>query len=184
MDVTQQKKTEQSLKIAEENYRSIFENALEGIFQSTPEGHYLNVNPAMAKIYGYDSPEEMINNVKHISQQIYVDSQKRKEFKFLLEKQDYIKDFEYQIYLKDRQIIWLEENTRAVRDNEGNLLYYEGIVQDITQRKIKEKMLQKQIEELRISIDENKKQQEVKSIIESDYFQELKANVHQLRINS
>lgn len=183
-DISDRKQVEQSLRIAEENYRSIFENSLQGIFQSTPQGYYLNLNSAMAKIHGYDSPDEMIANVKHINQQIYVNPQVREEFQLLLEKQDYIQDFEYEVHRRDGKIIWLQENTRAVRDNYGQLLYYEGIIQDITERKLKEKMLQKQIEELRISIDQNKRQQEVNSILESEYFQELKANLNQLRINS
>lgn len=182
-DVSDRKQIEQSLRIAEENYRGIFENALEGIFQSTPEGCYLSVNPAMAKIHGYNSPEEMIVNIQSINEKIYVDKQIREKFKLLLENQDYIKNFDYQVYRRDGQIIWLEENTRAVRDNCGKLLYYEGIVQDITERKLREKMLTKQIEELTISIDQNKRQHEVNSIAESDYFQELKANLNQLRVS-
>lgn len=182
-DISDRKKVEELLRIAEENYRSIFHNALEGIFQSTPEGYYLNVNPAMAKIHGYNSPEEMIINVKHINQQIHINNQRREKFKLLRENQDYIKNFEYQVYHQDGQIIWLQENTRRVCDNNGKILYYEGIVQDITEQKFKEKMLKKQIEELKISIDQDKRKQEVNSIAESDYFKELKANVSQLRIS-
>jgi PAS domain S-box-containing protein len=183
-DVSDRKIIEESLRITEENYRSIFENSLEGIFQSTPKGYYLNVNPAMAKIHGYNSPEDMIASVKHIDHQIYVNFNIREEFKLLLEQQDKISNFEYQVYRKDGKIIWLQENTRAVRDNKGKLMYYEGIVQDITDRKRKEEILRKQIEELQISLNQNKRKQEVDSIIKSEYFQEIKANINQLKKNN
>ncbi len=180
-DITERKKAEDALSIAEENYRSIFENALEGIFQSTPDGYYINVNPAMAKIHGYNSPQEMMAKVAKIEQQIYVDSHVCQEFRELLQKQDRVENFEYQMYRQDGKIIWIGENTRAVRDRNGNLLYYEGIVQDITQRKQKEETLRRQIRELRVSIDQQKREQEVKSIVESEYFQQLKEDLKNLR---
>ena len=180
-DITERKKAEDALSIAEENYRSIFENALEGIFQSTPDGYYININPAMAKIHGYNSPQAMMAKVAKIEQQIYVDSQVCQKFRELLQKQDRVENFEYQVYRQDGKIIWIGENTRAVRDRNGNLLYYEGIVQDITQRKRKEETLRRQIRELRISIDQQKREQEVKSIVESEYFQQLKEDLKNLR---
>lgn len=180
-DITERKKAEDALRIAEENYRSIFENALEGIFQSTPDGYYLNVNPAMAKIHGYNSPQEMMAEVAKIEQQIYVNPHVCQEFQNLFQKQDRVENFEYQVYRQDGKIIWIQENTRAVRDRNGNLLYYEGIVQDITQRKQKEEALKRQIKELRISIDQQKREREVKSIVESEYFQQLKADLKNLR---
>ncbi len=183
-DISEKKRAEEALRIAEENYRSIFENALEGIFQSSPEGYYIKVNPAMAKIHGYSSPDEMIANVKHIDQQIYINPNIREQFQLLLNQGDKINNFEYQVYRRDGQIIWLQENTRAVHDNRGNLLYYEGMVHDITERKRKEEILKRQLQELQVSIDQNQKQQTVNTIIESEYFQRLQANIDQLRINS
>ncbi len=180
-DVSDRQQTEEALSTEEENYRSIFENALEGIFQSTPKGHYIKVNPAMAKIHGYDSPQAMIAKVRKIEQQIYVDPNVCEKFKTLLQKQDKVESFEYQVYRQDGRVIWIEESTRAVRDRNDNLLHYQGIVQDITKRKQKEEALKRQIKKLSISIDQEKREKEVRSIAESEYFQQLKADLKDLR---
>ncbi|UBF24564.1 PAS domain S-box protein [Kovacikia minuta CCNUW1] len=179
-DITDRKRAEAALRIAEENYRSIFENALEGIFQSSPEGHFISVNPAMARIYGYSSPKEVITNVTAIETQTYVDPKGREEFKRLMDEYGIVKDLEYQIYRKDGSIIWIKEDTRAVRDANGRLLYYEGIVEDITQRKRLEAELKRQLQELQIEIDDQKRKREVAQITQSDYFQELQAEVDRL----
>ncbi|MFB2934434.1 ATP-binding protein [Aerosakkonemataceae cyanobacterium BLCC-F154] len=120
---------------AETKYRCIFENAIDGIFQSTPDGKYLNVNPALVRIYGYKSPEEMIHNITNIGQQVYVDMNRRAEFVSAIEKHGSVSQFESQVYRQDLSIIWISENARAVYDNDGNVLYYEGTVEDITERK-------------------------------------------------
>lgn len=137
----ERKQAEEAQKKAEAKYRSIFENAIEGIFQSTPDGRYLSANPALARIYGYHSPEELIQNLTNISEQLYVNPKQRQEFCQLMAEQGKISGFEYQIYRQDGQIIWISENSRAVYDQEGNTLYYEGTVEDITQRKIAEEKL-------------------------------------------
>ncbi|MEM9978544.1 MAG: cache domain-containing protein, partial [Cyanobacteria bacterium P01_D01_bin.2] len=90
----------EALRIAEENYRSIFENALEGIFQSSPEGHFINVNPALANIYGYDSPQEMIDSITNIGSQLYVNPEKRADFQEKINAHDSITGFQYQCYCK------------------------------------------------------------------------------------
>jgi PAS domain S-box-containing protein len=90
-----------------ERYSSIVENAIEGIFQSTPEGHYLLVNPALARMYGYASPEELINSVRDISKSVYVDEAMRYEFKRLIERDGFVNGLEYQVYCKDGGIIWI-----------------------------------------------------------------------------
>jgi len=118
-----------------EEYQSIFENATEGIFQSCTEGHYLKVNPAMARIYGYESPEDMVKSVTDISKQIHVDEDSRKQFLEILTKHDRVDGFEARNYCKDRSIIWTQTNARAVRDNKGKILYFEGFLTDITSRK-------------------------------------------------
>jgi PAS domain S-box-containing protein len=182
IDITERELAEEALRIAEENYRSIFENALEGIFQATPDGHYISVNPAMARIYGYDSPEEMIATVTKISR-LYVDPSHQDEFERLMESKGEVKNLEYQVYRKDGSIVWVEEDTRAVRDRSGNLLYYEGLIQDISQRKRQEDELRRQLQELRVEIDHQKRQQDVAKIIQSDYFQELKENTEGLDID-
>ncbi len=98
--------TEEALRLAEEKYRSIFENAVEGIFQTTPEGRYLKVNPALAKMHGFASPEEMMASLTNIGQQLYVDPARRDEFARLMREQGIVRDFESQVYRKDGSIIW------------------------------------------------------------------------------
>ncbi|WP_054469936.1 EAL domain-containing protein [Planktothricoides sp. SR001] len=130
-----QKQTEKQLKETTEKYRSIFENAVEGIFQTTADGRYLTVNPMLATIYGYDSPGEMMANLTDIEHQLYVNPQRRNEFRHLLEKQDAVWAFESEIYRKDGQIIWISECARKIRNAAGEIIGYEGTVVDITQRK-------------------------------------------------
>ena len=115
-------------------YASIVQNAVEGIFQSTPDGRYLLVNPALAHMYGYDSPEELLASVSDISRSIYVDPSVRDEFKRLMARDGQVRGLEYQVRRKDGTPIWIEEHARAVRDDSGRVLYYEGFIQDITRR--------------------------------------------------
>ena len=183
IDITERKQAEESLRIAEENYRSIFENALEGIFQSSPEGRFLRVNPALAKIYGYDSPNEMITSITNIGEQLYVDSEQRKEFQEQLAKQQSVSDFEYRSYCKDGRIIWTQIDARVVKDNQGEILYYEGMVQDVTERKRREDELRKQLEELRIEIDHSKREKEVAMLTESSFFQEVQQEMAQVDLD-
>lgn len=180
IDISEQKRAEKALRLAEQNYRSIFENALEGVFQSSLDGRFISVNPAMAKIYGYSSPAEMVDSITDIAIQVYVDPSGREFFKQQMNQQDEIKGAEYRIYRKDGSIIWVEENARAVRDDDGNLLYYEGIVQDITQRKQLEAQLKQQVENLRIEIDQQKRAEDVAEITQSGYFQEVQEEIAQV----
>lgn len=146
-NITEQKRAEAALRIAEENYRGIFENALEGIFQSTPRGQYIRINPAMARIYGYRSPIEMIESIINIPQQIYVDPSDYVEFQHQMDAHGTVKNQVYQSRRKDGSTIWVEENTRAVRDENGNLLYYEGIIEDITEQKQRNEILEERVRE-------------------------------------
>ena len=116
-----------------ENYYGLFDHLVEGIFRTTPDGHYLLANVALARIYGYDSPVELMASIKDIGRSLYVDPARREEFVRLMQTSDTITDFESQIYRKDGSTIWISENCRAVRDAQGKLLYYEGTVEDITQ---------------------------------------------------
>ena len=125
----------QQLEEAEAKYRSIFENAGEGIFQSTPDGRYITANPALAKIYGYESPEEVTAKFTDIERQLYVDPARRTEFLHSIEESGIVSDFESQIYRSDGSIVWISEKARAVRNPSGTVLYYEGLIEDITQRK-------------------------------------------------
>ncbi|WP_448267493.1 PAS domain-containing sensor histidine kinase [Nostoc sp. DSM 114159] len=130
----------QKLKVAEAKYRSIFENAVEGIFQSSPDGHYITANPALARIYGYSLVDEVTANFTDI-EQLYVDPNRRAEFVRLMEKYGSVSDFESQIYRQDGSIVWISEKAYEVRDEKGKLLYYEGLIEDITQRKQTEEEL-------------------------------------------
>jgi PAS domain S-box-containing protein len=140
-------------KQAEQKYQSIFENSMEGIFQSSPLGHYLSLNPAMARLYGYASPKEMLEAIRNIAAQIYVEPEKRSEFISLLDLQNSVENFEARNYCKDESIIWTSTSARAVRDPNGNILYYEGFVQDITQRKRVEEALQNSEKRFRALIE-------------------------------
>jgi len=127
-----------ALKESEEKYRSIFENSVDGIFQTSVNGQYLSANPALARIYGYASVEQMLTEIVDIETQLYVESDRRQQFQSLMESNDTITNFESQVYKRDRQTIWISENVRALRDQNGNILYYEGTVEDISQRKLAE----------------------------------------------
>ena len=116
-------------------YRGFFEHAWEGFFQTTPEGQYLRVNPALARIYGYDSPKALMNALTDINVQLYVDSGRRVEFARLMRGPGEVIEFESEVYRRDGSIIWISENARVVSDDDGKPLFYEGSVQDITARK-------------------------------------------------
>ncbi|NET88148.1 MAG: PAS domain S-box protein [Kamptonema sp. SIO1D9] len=131
----------QQLLDVQQQYCSLFDNAVVGIFQTTPNGRYLIANRALAKIYGYSSPQQLLDNLTDIASQLYVDPQRRQEFIEILQSQGKVSDFESQIYRRDGSIIWISENATAVKDEAGNILYYEGFVSDITQRKETESAL-------------------------------------------
>jgi len=134
-EIRERRRTEEALRRAEAKYRSIFENATEGIYQTTPDGSYLSANPALAHIDGFDSAEQLLAEITNIGPQLYVDPRRRSEFVHLLETQGSVRDFEAQIRRRDGRVIWVSENARAVRDAAGKLLYFEGTVRDITERK-------------------------------------------------
>jgi sigma-B regulation protein RsbU (phosphoserine phosphatase) len=131
--------TIEALRRAEQKYRSIFENATEGIFQTTAEGKYLSANPALARMYGYNSAGELLADLTDISRQLYVETDRRRKFTSAMRTHGRIEDFESEIYRRDGTVIWISENAHAVHDEvTGELLYYEGMVQDITRRKAAE----------------------------------------------
>ncbi len=134
-DITCRKQSEQQAQEAEERYRSIFENAIEGIYQTSPTGQYLNFNPALARIYGYDSINELVLGICDIQKQLYVEPNKRTEFTKLMHMHGQVLNFEAQVYRKNGDVIWITENAHEVRDAGGNLLFYEGTVEDISERK-------------------------------------------------
>lgn len=129
----------------EERYRSFFENAVEGIFQVTIAGTYLSGNPALAKILGYDSPYELMQSVTNIGKQLYVQPQRRAELLAYMQRYDEVSEFESEVYRKDGTVIWISENVRAVKDvSTGKLLYYEGTLHDITDRRKAEEELRRE----------------------------------------
>lgn len=124
-----------SLEEPEQVYRRLFENAPKGIFRTSRQGHYLDVNPALARIYGYDSPKELMAALTDIARQLYVKKGRREEFIHQLQNTDVVADFESEVYRKDGTVIWIAEHARGVKDEVGRVLFYEGFVDDITSRK-------------------------------------------------
>jgi len=123
------------IRQAEEKYRSIFENAIEGIYQTTPEGQFIIANRALATMLGYDSPEELMSTVTDIANQLYVIAEERTKLKQMIEDHGQVKSFETRLYRKDGRTIWVSISIHAVCDKKGELLNYDGIAEDITERK-------------------------------------------------
>ncbi len=136
------------LKEAEKKYRSIFENAIGGIYQTAPDGYCVTANSALAKILGYDSPEELMENIKDMGK-LYVEQDRRTKFIQLMQTNSFVTGFESQVYRKDGSKIWVSESAHAVYNDERKLLYYEGFVEDITKRKKAEEELKRSREQLR-----------------------------------
>ncbi len=133
-DVEERRRAERALSEAEKKYRAIVENAASGIYQVTPEGHYLSANPAMARILGYDSSDEILRDVRNANAEIYYNGRDRER-----QLHDALRhgsvNVECEVHRKDASIIWVQENLRAVKDDHEQLLFYEGSMEDITQRK-------------------------------------------------
>ncbi|HVM47384.1 MAG TPA: SpoIIE family protein phosphatase [Candidatus Acidoferrum sp.] len=131
----ERQRMETAVMAAEEKYHGVFDHLVEGIFQTTPGGRYLMANAALARIYGYASPDELIHGLTDIGRRLYVEEGRREEFIRLMQENDTLTGFESPIYRKDGSVIWISENCRAIRGPNGRLLYYEGTVEDITQRR-------------------------------------------------
>ena len=134
-EVRERKQVEEALRYTEAKYRRIFENATEGIFQTTEDGRYLSVNPALAQIFGYDSPNDLMHGVTSIGEQLYVQPKRRDELVVYLKQFGKIVDAESEVYRRDGSTIWVSETIRKVNDTDENFLCYEGIVHDITERR-------------------------------------------------
>jgi PAS domain S-box-containing protein len=161
---------------AEEKYRSIFENAVEGIFQTTADGRFLTANPALTRMYGYGSPEELLTTVSNIEDQLYVDPERRAEFNRVVQQHDIVSGFEIQIYRKDGSVMWASVSARAVRNASGELLGYEGTVEDITERKRAEEALHeiREAERRRIARDlHDEAMQDLAFVLQSLQFAQL-----------
>jgi diguanylate cyclase (GGDEF)-like protein/PAS domain S-box-containing protein len=140
-DMSARESTYRALRNAERRYRSLFDNAIEGIFRTSPDGRYLDANPALARIYGFESPLELMNSLSDIGAQLYVDPERRQEFVATMQRNASVTRFESQVRRHDGRLIWISENARAVHDESGRLICYEGTVEDVTElREYKERI--------------------------------------------
>lgn len=134
-DITERVAGQKARALAEHRYQDIVENAVEGIYQTTPEREFLSANPALARILGYDSPAELLRAVTDIPAQTYVDPEARPRLVKLLEMFGEAEAFEAQLYRRDGSVIWASQNAHAVYGGDGEIVRFEGTVQDITARK-------------------------------------------------
>ncbi len=143
-DITERRTTVQALRDAERRYRGLFDNAIEGIFRTSSDGQYLDANPALANIYGFESPAQLMASLRDIGRQLYVDPARREEFMRIMRARGSVTGFESQVYRKNGDIIWISENARAVFDEDGRLTSYEGTVEDVTERKLYQARIEQQ----------------------------------------
>ena len=151
-DITEHTLTEEALRQAEAEYRGIFENAQEGIFRSTLEGQFIIANQALASMLCYSSPRELMNAITDIPHQLYVKPDEHEVLRQMIKDYGPTKGFETQYYQKDGAKIWVSINMQAVRDTDGQMLYYEGIVEDITVRRKAEEDRKWNIQRLRQAV--------------------------------
>ena len=151
-NITERKQAEEALKKSEVKYRNIFENAMEGIYQSTTEGRFITVNNALARMAGYDSPEELIESIQDIGTQLYVHPENRKRFLEIRESKGFVDNFEAEFYKKDGSTFWVVINAVSIKDAQGKMLYTEGLIEDITIRKKAEEQLHKSLESLKKAV--------------------------------
>lgn len=147
-EIQKRQEADEALRRAEHQYQSIFEHALEGIFQTSQEGNYIAANPALVKMYGYASFAELAANLNNIATQLYVDPLRRAEFIRLMRKQGQVLHFESEVRRRDGKTLWISENVRSIHDDTGNFLYYEGTVDDITELKLAREKLQRMLQTL------------------------------------
>lgn len=143
-DVEERRRAERALSEAEKKFRTIVENAAGGIYQLTPGGQFLSANPAMARILDYEGTEDLLREVRNAHSMIYVNQKERARFVRELETLGVVKNFELEAITRGGERIWVNENARAVKDDEGNILYFEGSMENITQRKRAEMKLREE----------------------------------------
>ncbi len=143
LDITKRKRAEELLKRTEEKYRGIFENSIEGIFQITPSGQFTVINPALEKMLGYESSEELTASLKDMKGQLYVKSSSRSEFMRILETNGEALGYECELFKKDGTTIWVKMNARAIRGVDGAISHFEGTVEDVTEQKKAEDALRR-----------------------------------------
>ena len=143
-DITGRRQALDAVEQAELRYRHIFEHASEGIFQTTQDGHYLAANMALARLYGYASPDELITDLAELDRRLYVDPGQREKFRRLMAERGEVVNFESEVYRHDGSKIWISENAHTVYGQQGEFICYEGTVQDITQRRTYQEQLEHQ----------------------------------------
>ncbi len=139
--------------LAEESYRKLFEGSVDGIYVTTPAGEIVNANTALARMMGYGSPEQLIRSVSDISHGIYVHPQARTQYQELMQRDGMVREFEYQVYRRNGDILWLSDSAGAVRDESGAIVRYEGTLRDITDQKRAEEAIAEGRRLLQLVID-------------------------------
>ncbi len=152
--IAKQRQAEKQLAESEKLYRGIFQNALEGIYQSSSDGKFIGANPTMARILGYGSPEDLIEGIIDISEQIFVSKDKRAEFLTILNEKNSVENFECQFYRKDNTIIWVSNHATAIKNDDGRIIRIEGLLEDISERKRAEDAIQNAYTNLERRVDE------------------------------
>jgi PAS domain S-box-containing protein len=140
-------------RLAEESYRKLFEGSVDGIYVTTPDGQLLDANPALARIMGYDTSSELMREIGDIAQTIYVDPKARAEYQLRMERDGTVRGFEYQVRQRDRAILWLSDSATAVRDENGHVVRYEGVVRDITDQRRAEEAIAEGRRVLQLVVD-------------------------------
>jgi PAS domain S-box-containing protein len=140
-DIGGRKRSEETLRQSEEKYRKIYESSIVGIFQSVPAGRFIDVNPAFAGMLGYESPEDLLSSINDIATQYYVDPEDRRRYRQLVEQNGFVEGIEYKVKGKDGSHVWVNNSSRAHVDENGEVVFYEGIVVNITPRKMAEAAL-------------------------------------------
>ena len=172
-DISLRKQSEEKLRESEKKYRALFENAVEGIFQTTLDGRYLSANSYLAHLFGYNSPQDLMKSVTNIGRQHYVSPQRREIFKKTLETVGSITDFEVECVTKTGSTIWVSLNARAVKDDKGSVRYLEGTITDITERKQMEDALRE---------SEDKFRSLVEQAAEMLFLHDLKGNIIEINL--
>jgi diguanylate cyclase (GGDEF)-like protein/PAS domain S-box-containing protein len=141
-DISERKNAEERIRQAEEKYRAIFEDAVVGIFQTTPEGRPISINRTLAQMHGYDSPEQLLAEVSNVVRQLFVDPTRMEELRQILSEKGAVTGAEVEVYRRDGARKWVLVNLRAARDADGQIILHEGTIEDISDRKIAEQRVE------------------------------------------
>jgi PAS domain S-box-containing protein len=150
-DITDRKRMEDEILESEQKYRSIVENAQEGIFQASPDTQKISMNNAFAAMLGYDSPQNVHGRILEIAKRVAVNPEELLKVRDILRRAGSIKSYETQLYRKDKSLIWVKMSITAVKDNKGGVIYH-GIVEDVTPKKKLEQERQASLQSLRKSL--------------------------------